>query len=56
VLEAKTAEVQDAGDLMEEARKRLVSLYRESHDPRKSGWTVVRVRPARCPARHNEAE
>ena len=24
--------------------------------PRKSGWTVVRVRPARCPARHNEAE
>jgi hypothetical protein len=24
--------------------------------PRKSSWTVVRVRPARCPARHNEAE
>ena len=26
------------------------------NDPRKSSWTVVRVRPAWCPARHNEAE
>ena len=24
--------------------------------PRKSSWTVVRVRPAWCPARHNDAE
>jgi len=24
--------------------------------PRKSSWTVIRVRPAGCPARHNEAE
>jgi len=27
-----------------------------AHYPRKSSWTVVRVRPAWCPARHNEAE
>ena len=26
------------------------------HNPRKSSWTVVRVRPAWCPARHKEAE
>jgi len=26
------------------------------HQPRKSSWTVVRVRPAWCPARHKEAE
>jgi len=26
------------------------------YHPTKSSWTVVRVRPAWCPARHNEAE
>ncbi len=28
----------------------------DSFQPRKSSWTVVRVRPAWCPARHNDAE
>ena len=36
--------------------KELQPLTGCGHYPRRSGWTVVRVRPARCPARHNEAE
>jgi hypothetical protein len=29
---------------------------RRTLEPKKSSWTVVRVRPAWCPARHKEAE
>jgi len=40
----------------EETDPARFSVVRLAHYPRKSSWTVVRVRPAWCPARHNEAE